>query len=502
MQILIIDLGSQYALVIGRTIREMGYRSAVLSPKRAEEWLSVNTPKCVILSGGDKSVYEEGAPIIPEKVFSLGVPVLGICYGMQYMAHIKGGKVENVETKREYGPIDITHENGPLFSGVSSPTRVWASHGDSVTKVPSGFTASAQSQTGVIEAMENVNEKMYAVQFHPEVNDSVEGKKMLENFVRIAELEKDWDASEMISEIREEVKTVATDKKAIIGMSGGVDSTTLGAIISPVFGDNLLAVAIDHGGLREGEIEEIKANAASAKLNLKIVDAKDRFFAALADVTDAETKRIKFKEAYKAVFEEEAKTFGAEFVVQGSLATDFIESGKAGESALIKSHHNIGIEWAMQDLHPLRNLFKYEVRELASAVGLPEAVTKRHPFPGPGLFIRVVGTPVTLETVATVRAADAIVREVIKKYKLENDIAQLIVALVGVKTVGVKGDARSYGHSIVVRAVETSDFMTARGYYFPREAAEEITNRVTKAREVVRVWFDMTPKPPATTELE
>jgi GMP synthase (glutamine-hydrolysing) len=502
MQILIIDLGSQYALVIGRTLRELGYRAAVLSPKRAEEWLGQNTPKCIILSGGDKSVYEEGAPKIPEKVFTLKVPVLGICYGMQYMAHVLGGTVENIEGQREYGPIDVLHENGSLFQNVSSPTRVWASHGDSVTKLPAGFTKTATSTTGVIEAMENVSEKMYAVQFHPEVHDSVEGSKMLENFIRIVSLEKDWDANEMIAEIQEEVKTVAGDKKAIIGMSGGVDSTTLGAIISSVFGENLLALAIDHGGLREGEVEEIKANAASAKLNLKILDAKDRFFAALLNLTDAEEKRTKFKEVYQKVFEEEAATFGAQFVVQGSLATDFIESGKAGESALIKSHHNIGIEWAMQDLHPLRNLFKYEVRELAAAVGLPESVTKRHPFPGPGLFIRVVGTPVTPETIATVRAADAIVREVVKKYKLDTDIAQLIVALVGVKTVGVKGDARSYGHSIVVRAVETSDFMTARGYYFPKEAAEEITNRVTKAREVVRVWFDMTPKPPATTELE
>lgn len=502
MQVLIIDLGSQYALVIGRTLRELGYRSAVLSPKRAEEWLSQNTPKCVILSGGDKSVYEEGAPKIPEKVFSLGVPVLGICYGMQYMAHIKGGTVENIQTQREYGPIDITHEKTSLFENVSSPTRVWASHGDSVTKLPKGFSAFAMSETGTIEAMMNEHEKLYAVQFHPEVHDTVEGKKMFENFIHIVGLEKDWNANEMIAEIREEVKAVAGDMKAIIGMSGGVDSTTLGAIISPVFGENLLALAVDHGGLREGEVEEIKANAASAKLNLKILDAKERFFAALAGVTDAEEKRTKFKEVYQKVFEEEAVAFGAQYVVQGSLATDFIESGKAGESALIKSHHNIGIEWAMQDLHPLRNLFKYEVRELAAAVGLPETVTKRHPFPGPGLFIRVVGTLVTPETVATVRAADAIVREVIKTRGLESDIAQLIVALVGVKTVGVKGDARSYGHSIVVRAVETSDFMTARGYYFPKETAEEITNRVTKAREVVRVWFDMTPKPPATTELE
>ncbi len=502
MQILIIDLGSQYALVIGRTLRELGYRSAVLSPKRAEEWLAQNTPKCVILSGGDKSVYEEGAPKIPEKVFSLGVPVLGICYGMQYMAHVLGGKVENITAQREYGPIDVTHNGSLLFEGVSSPTRVWASHGDSVVTLPEGFTSLATSTAGVNEAMVHENKKLYAVQFHPEVHDSVEGKKMLENFVRIVGLEKDWNAAEMIAEIRNEVKTVAGDKKAIIGMSGGVDSTTLGAIISPVFGGNLLALAVDHGGLREGELEEIRANALSANLNLKIVDVKDRFFAAMQDVTDAEEKRKKFKEVYQKVFEEEAAAFSAHFVVQGSLATDFIESGKAGESALIKSHHNIGIEWAMEDLHPLRNLFKYEVRELAAAVGLPECVTKRHPFPGPGLFIRIVGTGVNEETMSTVRAADAIVREVVKTRGLEGDIAQLIVALVGVKTVGVKGDARSYGYSIVVRAVETSDFMTARGYYFPKEAAEEITNRVTKAREVVRVWFDMTPKPPATTELE
>jgi GMP synthase (glutamine-hydrolysing) len=279
--------------------------------------------------------------------------------------------------------------------------------------------------------MVNESEKLYAVQFHPEVHDSVEGNEMLENFVRIVGLTQDWNAQEMIAELRAEIKNAAGDKKAIIGMSGGVDSTTLGAIISPVFGENLLALAVDHGGLREGEIEEIKTNAASAKLHLKILDARDRFLAALEGVTDAEEKRKKFKEVYQKVFEEEAASFGAHFVVQGSLATDFIESGKAGESALIKSHHNIGIEWAMQDLHPLRNLFKYEVRELAAAVGLPEAVTKRHPFPGPGLFIRIVGTPVTEETMNVVRAADAIVRDVVKTRGLETEIAQLIVARAG-----------------------------------------------------------------------
>jgi len=329
----------------------------------------------------------------------------------------------------------------------------------------------------------------------------------LQNFLTIASCERDWDPINLVRQIESEVLEIVNKKNdnanVILGVSGGVDSTTLARVLAPVLGDRLVCVAIDTGGFREGEIEELKANTTSAGVkNLVIISAADEFIGSIGTTIDGEEKRTQFRNIYKRIFEEQIAKHNAGFIVQGTLATDIIESGKMGESAMIKTHHNVGLSWEVEDLHPFRNLFKYEVRELARILELPKAVYERNPFPGPGLFLRVVGTPVSHEKIELVRRADKTVNDIIKKFDVAKNISQLIVALLGVNSVGVKGDERVYGYSLVVRAVQTADFMTAKGYYFPEEVASEITNALTKHKDIVRVFFDATPKPPATTEFE
>jgi len=289
----------------------------------------------------------------------------------------------------------------------------------------------------------------------------------------------------------------------ILGVSGGVDSTTLARILAPVLKDRLICVAIDTGGLRKDELKELKENTKSAKVKkLVIISASKEFTKNISTTVDGEEKRAKFRNVYKRIFEEQIKKYNAKFIAQGTLATDIIESGKIGKSAMIKTHHNVGLSWKVEDLHPLRNLFKYEVRELARVLKLPKAVYERNPFPGPGLYLRVVGTPVSKENIELVREADKTVNDILKKHNVAKNISQLIVALLGINSVGVKGDERVYGHSLAIRAVQTSDFMTVKGYYFPEEVVNEITNALTKHKNIVRVFFDFTPKPPATTEFE
>jgi GMP synthase (glutamine-hydrolysing) len=505
IQILIVDYGSQYTLVIGRTLRELGVRSVILPPKKVNEWLKNNTPKAVILSGSNWSVHNDGAPGLS---FSLDVTgkkyfILGICYGMQLLAYKLGGKVARPLGHREYGPasvgLDVKH---PLFYKVKEKTEVWASHGDTVTKLPKNFKSIAKS--GGIAAMSDKNNQVMGIQFHPEVVDTKEGKKILQNFLTLSECKKDWDPVNLIHQIQKEVLDMVGKKKNIIlGFSGGVDSTTLARILAPILHERLICIAIDTGGLRKDELMELKENAKSARVkNLIIISAGKDFIKNIGKTIDGEEKRAKFRTVYKKIFEEQIKKHKAGFIAQGTLATDIIESGKAGKSAMIKTHHNVGLSWKVEDLHPFRNLFKYEVRELAKALKLPPAVYERNPFPGPGLFLRVVGTPVSKENIELVREADKTVNNILKKYNLTKDISQFIVALLGINSVGVKGDERVYGHSLAIRAVQTADFMTAKGYYFAEEVVNEITNALTKHKNIVRVFFDFTPKPPATTEFE
>ncbi len=505
IQILVVDYGSQYTLVIGRTLRELGVRSVILPPKKADVWLKENNPKAVILSGSNWSVHNTGAPGLPKSLDLNGEKyfILGVCYGMQLLAHKLGGKVERPLLHREYGPaiVNLTAKH-PLWVGVPKKTTVWASHGDTVSNLPKGFTPIAKS--GGFAAMTNKNNRMLGVQFHPEVADTKEGKKILQNFLNLANCQKDWDPVNLIHQIQKEVLGIVKGKeKVILGVSGGVDSTTLAAVLTPILKDRLICVAIDTGGLRQDEMAELKANTKSAGIkNLKIITASDEFRKNIGTTIDGEEKRAQFRKIYKKIFAEQIKKYRADFIAQGTLATDIIESGQVGKSAMIKTHHNVGLKWKVEDLHPFRNLFKYEVRELARALKLPRAVYERNPFPGPGLYLRVVGTPVSKENIELVREADKAVNEIIKKHNLEKEISQLIVALLGINSVGVKGDERVYGHSLAIRAVQTVDFMTAKGYYFSEEIVNEITSALTKHKGIVRVFFDMTPKPPATTEFE
>lgn len=515
VQILVIDLGSQYSLVISRTLRELGVRSAVLAPAQAAQWLKTNTPKGIILSGGRYGVYENGAPTPPAEILTLGVPILGICYGMQWLAHVLGGRITKDRRHKEYGGAGISVDtNDTLFAMIAPEQSVWASHGDSVDAVPEGFTVIARSKgEDTIAAMVDERRQIWGLQFHPEVVQTTYGKDMLRQFLfAICNCDDDWRPEDIIGTIQEEARAAIGEDKAVIGFSGGVDSTTLTRMLVPILGERLLAVTIDTGGLREGELHEITANAQAAGAQHRIIDRTPQFSRALSHVVDAERKRAAFRYVYRATLNRVAREFrdakragrrsGTIYVVQGSLATDFIESGRKGESSTIKTHHNVGLKLAFPQLHPLHDLFKYEVRELGRNLGLPPSVTEREPFPGPGLYIRVVGATPTPERVAIVRWADTVVRRLIAETEPSETFSQLVVALDCNRFVGVKGDGRTYAHAILVRAVETADFMTAVGHQFIRDLRVNITRELTKHPSIVHVFYAETNKPPATTEFE
>ncbi|TSC75548.1 MAG: GMP synthase (glutamine-hydrolysing) [Parcubacteria group bacterium Gr01-1014_30] len=507
-KVVIIELGSQYTLLIERALRELGFRSVILEPKRVVEWLLVNSPKAVILSGGSASCYDKDAPQPPHQILvwgqaaKSGSAVLGICYGMQWLAWRLRGKVKAVLKKKEYGEssIRILEKPNGIFSGTPENQKVWMSHGDSVTKLPPGFKAVARSSSGAIAAMQKGN--IWGVQFHPEVTHTPFGKTIIQNFLRFAQCEKDWKPSSIIESIRQAAMEQLGKNKAVFGFSGGVDSSTVAAIMAPALKRNLLAVTIDGGHLREKELIEVRRHAKAARVNLRIIDAKSRFNKVMAHSVDAEEKRKCFKKIYLLLLTKAARDFGAKAILQGTLASDRIESGATGGAA-IKSHHNVGLGMkGLLSLHPVSHLFKYEVRVLAKAIRLPKSVWARQPFPGPGLFLRVVGVPATLKNLDIARWADARTREILERRGIYQNLSQLVVAYIGIPTVGVKGDARVYGGAILVRAVETSDFMTAKGVHFSEEVEEEISSALTRRPEVVRVWFDPTKKPPSTVELE
>lgn len=503
--ILIIDLGSQYTIVIGRTLRELGFRSVIFSPKRAEEYLNRFRPKSVILSGGSASVYDENSPRISRRVLEMEIPILGICYGMHLIAKMLGGTITVNRENKEYGETFVEfNPSDKLFLDLKGKKRVWVSHGDSVTFLPRGFWNIASSENGTIAAMSNEKKKIWGIQFHPEVTHTEEGKNILFRFATaICGCESDWEPKNIIREIRNEVlEATALKRRCIIGFSGGVDSSTLTAILSSLPETDILAVCIDTGALRENELEEIKRNAQAVHAQLRIIKAARRFQKAIGNTVHSEVKRKRFKKLYGRILEEAAKDFDAYCIIQGSLATDIIESGGVGESALIKSHHNVGLNLSIKELHPFRNLFKYETRDLARALDLPQSISERQPFPGPGLFIRILGTKVTSDKLSLVRWADAEVTRILKKHNLYREISQLVVALNGNKIVGIKGDGRSYNYPIVVRAVKTSDFMTAAGYQIPNDVRAEISSYISKHPKIVDVWYAEGNKPPATTEFE
>ncbi|OGI76245.1 hypothetical protein A3C67_03050 [Candidatus Nomurabacteria bacterium RIFCSPHIGHO2_02_FULL_42_19] len=506
-QILIIDLGSQYTQIIRRSLRYLGFHSIILPPGDSLKWVENNKPKGIILSGGSASVYDTDAPKITEELLSLGVPILGICYGMQWLAYINDrSSIQAVKEGKSYGPVEIAVNNkSSLFQNLRDKINAWSSHGDSVKHAPAGFEVTATSKDGsVIEAMECMPKKLYAVQFHPEVEQTEDENIILNNFARgVCGCLQDYSKKDVIAEIGKSTKEKLGNGTAIIGVSGGVDSTTLAAILAPVLGSQLKAFMIDTGGMRKDEIEKVKKIAEKTKINLTVIGHyKNKFIEKISTTIDAEGKRAKFREVYGEVFKEVAKSYGATHMLQGTLATDLIESGSAGKSALIKTHHNVDLKLGLKEIMPLSDYFKFEVREIARLFGLEELVAGRQPFPGPGLYLRVVGVPVTEELLEIVREADHEVTEILKKHQLYDKISQTVVALLGVNTVGVKGDGRAYGYSMVVRTVETVDFMTVKGFYLPPPVCEEITSALVKHPKIVRVFYDWTTKPPATTEFE
>jgi GMP synthase (glutamine-hydrolysing) len=505
-QILIVDLGSQYTQIIRRSLRYLGYHSVIVPPNEALVLAKNNKFKSIILSGGTLNISDKDAPEIPKEIISLGVPVLGICLGMQWMAYIHDENIiQAVQEGKSYGAVEVALGDSKLFVNLPKKINAWSSHGDSVKNPPVGFKSIATSKDGaVLEAIENVERGLYAVQFHPEVEQTEDENIILNNFVgSICGCVKDYDVKDVVEEIREKTKKDLGQGTAIIGVSGGVDSTMLASILTPVLGDKLKAFFIDTGGMRKDEVDRVKELAKKAGINLEVVDKyKERFIGEISQSIDAEEKRKAFRKVYGEVFKEVAKSYGATHMIQGTLATDLIESGSLGKSAMIKTHHNVDLDLGLKEIMPLADYFKFEVRAMAKDFGLEELLVGRQPFPGPGLYLRVVGTPVNSELLEIVRDADAKVTDILKKHNVYDKIAQSIVALLGVNTVGVKGDGRVYGYSLVVRTVETVDFMTVKGFYLEPKICDEIISTLIKHPKIVRVFFDWTTKPPATTEFE
>ena len=515
--VLVVDFGAQYAQLIARRVREARiYSEVVPSTMSAKEMLAKN-PLAIVLSGGPSSVYSEGAPQVDAALFDANLPVFGICYGFQAMAATLGGKVAQTGLS-EFGATELKTISGScLFDGLPKIQNVWMSHGDSVQEAPAGFTVTASSAGAAVAAFEDLSRGLAGVQFHPEVMHSEHGQKVLEHFLYdIAKIEPTWTPAGIVDEQVARIKAQIGDSKVICGLSGGVDSAVAAALVHKAVGDNLTCVFVDHGLLRAGEREQVERDyVAATGIRLVVIDAADRFLAELADVTDPETKRKIIGRIFIRVFEDAQKQLIAEagesgatidFLVQGTLYPDVVESGGGTGAATIKSHHNVGglpddIEFQLCE--PLRELFKDEVRAVGRELGLPDAMVMRHPFPGPGLGIRIVGA-VSKERLDILRAADAIVREETTLAGLDSSIWQFpVVLLADVRSVGVQGDGRTYGHPIVLRPVSSEDAMTADWTRLPYEVLAKISNRITnEVREVNRVVLDVTSKPPGTIEWE
>ena len=506
-KVIVLDFGSQYNQLITRRIREIGVYSELHPHTITAEELKAMNPKGIILSGSPKSVNEEGSYKCDEKLFDLGIPLLGICYGMQLMSKRFGGEVESAR-QREYGKASIEVQGSPsIFEGLPENQHVWMSHGDLVIKTPKGFSIDAVNPSCPIAAISNEENRMYGVQFHPEVGHSVHGQSILENFVlKICGCKADWSMENFIEVETEHIRQVVGQKKVICALSGGVDSSVVAALIHKAIGDQLTCIFVDHGLLRKGEAESVMETFANRfHMNVIKVDAQERFLSKLAGVTDPEKKRKIIGNEFIYVFDDESeKLEGIEFLAQGTLYTDIIESGTA-TAQTIKSHHNVGglpEEMEFTLIEPLKALFKDEVRELGTELGLPDDIVWRQPFPGPGLGIRVLGE-ITKEKLEIVRESDFILREEIKKAGLDRDIWQYFTVLPGIRSVGVMGDARTYDHTIGIRAVTSVDGMTSDWARIPWEVLQVISTRiVNEVPHVNRVVYDITSKPPATIEWE
>ena len=509
--VIVIDFGGQYNQLVARRVRECNVYCEIYSYKTDIEKIKEMNPKGIILTGGPNSCYEEGAPTYTKELFELGIPVLGLCYGAQLMQHILGGKVERAEVQ-EYGKTEVfVDPNSRLFEGVQPTTICWMSHFDYISKTAPGFNICAHTADCPVAAAENPEKNLYAIQFHPEVLHTIEGKTMLFNYVRnICGCAGDWKmdafAENTIKEIREKVG----NGRVLLALSGGVDSSVAAGLLSRAIGKQLTCVFVDHGLLRKNEgdeVEEVFGPKGQFDLNFIRVNAQQRYYGKLAGITEPEAKRKIIGEEFIRVFEEEAKKIGAvEFLAQGTIYPDVVESGLGGESAVIKSHHNVGGLPDTVDfkdiIEPLRDLFKDEVRKVGLELGIPEALVFRQPFPGPGLGIRIIGE-VTEEKVKIVQDADAIYREEIANAGLDKEINQYFAALTNMRSVGVMGDERTYDYAVALRAVKTIDFMTAESAEIPYEVLNKVMSRIiNEVKGVNRVFYDLTSKPPGTIEFE
>lgn len=506
-KIIVLDFGSQYNQLITRRIREFGVYSELLSHKLTAQEIKEMNPKGIIFSGGPNSVFDQGAFAIDEEIFELGIPILGICYGMQLMAYDLGGKVEQADNK-EYGQafIDVK-PNGTLFADTPEHQQVWMSHGDLVTAVPEGFEVVATSPNCPIAAMQNTAKNFYGIQFHPEVRHSIYGNDILRHFAfDVCQCTGDWSMDNFIDMQIAKIRQTVGDKKVILALSGGVDSSVVGVLLNKAIGDQLTCIFVDHGLLRKGEADQVM-NMLGGKFGLNIIriDAKERFLNKLKGVSDPEQKRKIIGNEFIRVFDDKAaKLDGIEFLAQGTLYTDIIESGTE-TAQTIKSHHNVGglpEDMQFKLIEPLDTLFKDEVRALGIEMGMPEEVVWRQPFPGPGLGIRVLGE-ITDEKLEIVRESDAILREEIKKAGLDRDIWQYFTVLPGIRSVGVMGDGRTYDYTIGIRAITSIDGMTADFARIDWDVLQKISVRiVNEVAHVNRVVYDITSKPPATVEWE
>lgn len=504
--ILILDFGGQYTQLIARRVRECRVYCEIIPYFTPLKEISARKPCGIILSGGPSSVYEENAPSVPLAVFEMGVPVLGICYGMQLMGHLLGGRVLHA-SHREYGRtrVEITSGQG-LFQGLARKTWCWMSHGDRVEAVPAGFVVSASTDSAPVAAMEDNTRRLYAVQFHPEVVHTPEGKRMIENFLYgICGCSGTWTMGSFLKAAIAGVQETIGDGRAVCALSGGVDSSVAAVLVHRAIGERLTCVFVNHGLLREGEPESVRETFKRLDIPLSYVDAKERFLKKLAGVAEPEAKRRIIGEEFIRVFEEEArKQDKVEFLVQGTLYPDVVESGTA-TAARIKSHHNVAglpVDMRLRLVEPLRWLFKDEVRKLGVELGLSGEIVWRQPFPGPGLAVRILG-PVTEEKLSILRRADAIVTGEIKQAGLDRSVWQYFAVLPDIRSVGVMGDARTYAHTIIIRAVESQDGMTADWARLPHDLLERMAARIVReVPEVNRVVYDITSKPPATIEWE
>jgi len=516
--VLVVDFGAQYAQLIARRIREANVYSEIVPHTITAAEVTSKNPVGIVLSGGPSSVYEPGSPSLDPAILGLGIPVLGICYGFQVMATQLGGEVANTGL-REYGATGVTLSSGESILLGDQPTAqtTWMSHGDSVSKAPAGFTVLASSASTPVAAFANDDKKLYGVQWHPEVKHSEYGQKVLENFLHTAAgIPADWNSGNVIGEQVERIRAQVGTSRVICGLSGGVDSAVAAAIVHKAVGDQLVCIFVDHGLLRQDERRQVEEDyVASTGVRLVTIDAVDQFLDALAGVTDPETKRKIIGREFIRSFEKAAADLVAEaagdgssidFLVQGTLYPDVVESGGGTGTANIKSHHNVGglpddLQFAL--VEPLRTLFKDEVRAIGRELGLPEVIVSRQPFPGPGLGIRIVGE-VTRERLELLRQADAIARAELTAAGLDGEIWQCpVVLLADVRSVGVQGDGRTYGHPIVLRPVSSEDAMTADWTRLPYNVLARISNRITnEVAGVNRVVLDVTSKPPGTIEWE